>query len=44
MSQDMKPHERREAMNVIRYLIALEDPKCKPADYESVPFGDDEDA
>ena len=44
LSQDMKPHERREAMNVIRYLIALEDPKCKPADYESVPFGDDEDA
>ena len=44
LSQDMEPHQRREAMNVIRYLIALEDPKCKPADYESVPFGDDEDA
>ena len=38
----MTREERKETLSIIRYLIALENPRCKPVDYEHVPFGDGE--
>ena len=41
--QRLDLEQQKETINVMRYLLALENPRLKPEDYERVPLGKDDD-
>ena len=42
-AQRLDPEQQKETIKVMRYLLALENPRLKSEDYEQVPFGKDGD-
>ena len=41
--QRLDLEQQKETINVMKYLLALENPRLKPEDYERVPLGKDDD-